>query len=148
MPASTASTDWPRVEEPLGRVLRRTVAIALVVGAVFALRSHHVRTLLPMAVAALWPSLGGHYVELAFLNHLRPRLPNRRAVQVGARVATWLVAGVVFYLLMSFTMRLLPLRPLPWQWCWLGGPAFVVIELLAHVGLASRGLPNFYDGRA
>lgn len=144
----SASTEWPRVEEPLGRVLRRTIGIALVVGAVFALRTHHPRTLLPMAVAALWPSLGGHYVELAFLNGLRPRLPSRRALQVAARLAVWLLAGVVFYLLMALTTRLLPLRGLPWRWCWVGGPAFIAVELLAHVGLALRGLPNFYDGRA
>lgn len=143
-----ASTEWPRVEEPLGRVLRRTVGIALVIGGVFALRTHHVRILLPMALVALWPSLGGHYVELAFLNGLRPRLPGRRAVQIAARIGVWLVAGVVFYLLMALTARALPLRPLPWQWCWVGGPAFVVVELVAHVGLALRRLPNFYDGRA
>jgi len=142
------STEWQRVEEPLGRVLRRTIGIALVVGAVFALRTHHVRTLLPMAVAALWPSLGGHYVELAFLNGLRPRLPRRRSVQVAARLAVWCVAGVVFYLLMALTTRVVPLHHLPWAWCWIGGPAFVLVELLAHVGLAVRGLPNFYDGRA
>src|SRR5690349_12319063 len=96
-----ASTEWQRVEEPLGRVLRRTIGIALVIGAVFALRTHHVRILLPMAVVALWPSLGGHYVELAFLNGLRPRLPSRRAVQVAARLAVWALAGVVFFLLMT-----------------------------------------------
>src|SRR6188768_3357492 len=131
-----ASTEWQRVEEPLGRVLRRTIGIALVIGAVFALRTHHLRTLLPMAVVALWPSLGGHYVELAFLTGLRPHLPSRRSVQVVARLATWLVAGVVFYLLMALTTRALPLRHLPWHWCWVGGPAFVVVELIAHVGLA------------
>lgn len=143
-----ASTDWQRVEEPLGRVLRRTVGIALFVGAVFALRTQHLRTLAPMALVALWPSLGGHFVELAFLNGLRSRLPRRRAVQVAARLAVWLLSGVVFYVLMALTARWLPLRGFPLKWWWLGGPAFVVVELIAHVGLALRGLPNFYDGRA
>jgi len=144
----SASTEWERVEEPLGSTLRRTVGIALAIGALFAFRSHHLRTLLPMAVVALWPSLGGHYVEIAFLNKLRPRLPRHRSVQVAARLATWLVAGVALYLLMACTALLLSLRFPPWSFCWLGGPAFIVIELLAHVGLALRGLPNFYDGRA
>lgn len=142
------STEWQRVEEPLGQVLRRTVGIALVIGAVFALRTHHLRTLAPMAVVALWPSLGGHYLELAFLNGLRPRLPSRRAVQVAARLLVWLAAGVVFYVLMSLTAAFLPLRGFPLKWWWVGGPAFVLVELLAHVGLALRRLPNFYDGRA
>ena len=143
-----ASAEWQRVEEPLGQVLRRTVGIALAVGAVLALRTHRLRTLVPMAAVALWPSLGGHFVELAFLNGLRPHLPGRRAVQVAARLGVWLVAGVVFYVLMAQTARVLPVPPFPLKWWWVGGPAFVVIELLAHVGLALRRLPNFYDGRA
>jgi predicted cobalt transporter CbtA len=142
------SSEWQRVSEPLGRTLRRTIGIALVIGAVFAFRTHEVRTLLPMTLVALWPSLGGHYVELAFLNGLRPLLPHHRAVQVGARLLVWLVAGVILYLLMAWSARALSLRGLPWQWCWVGAPAFVVVELLAHVGLALRRLPNFYDGRA
>jgi hypothetical protein len=143
----SGSTEWPRVEEPLGRTLRRTVCIALVVGAAFALRAHQVRLLVPMALIALWPSLGGHYVEIAFLNGLRPHLPRARTAQLAARVAVWLVAGVGFYLLMALSTRVLPMRRLPWRWWWAGAPAFVVIELLAHVGLALRRAPSIYDGQ-
>jgi len=31
----------------------------------------------------------------------------------------------------------------PW---WLGGPAFVCLELLVHALLQLRGQPNFYNG--
>src|SRR2546421_5970122 len=66
-----ASTGWPRVEEPFGRALVRNVALAAVVGAVLALQRHDLGLLLPLAALALWFSLGGHYIELAFLNGLR-----------------------------------------------------------------------------
>jgi hypothetical protein len=140
--------EWERPAEPFGRVLRRTVGIALGVGAGVALFAQQPRMFLPMSLVALWPALGGHYVEIVFLTGVRPLLPSGRAMQVGARILVWLAAGVGLYVLMALTAQTLPLRPFPWRWCWVGGPAFVVIELLAHVALALRRLPNFYDGRA
>ena len=63
-------------QEPIRQTLRRTVMIAVVVGAVIALSSRRLSNLLPGTVLALWPSFGGHWVEVWFLDWVRPRLPS------------------------------------------------------------------------
>lgn len=98
-------------------------------------------------LVVLWPSLGGHWVEVWYLNRLRPRLAPVRAMQAMARVAVWFAGGILLLLGMRMTAmlfarpRLFPLR----AW-WIGGLAFVGIELLAHLILALRGRPSFYNG--
>src|SRR5437016_11925087 len=75
------TSQWQPFREPLGATLARTGAIAVVLGAVLAgwraaagwrggggLARWRVATGL-----MLWPALGGHFVELWFLNWLRPR---------------------------------------------------------------------------
>ena len=58
----------------------------------------------PLAtVLMLWPSLGGHFVELWFLNWLRPRLSVARPVQMGARVLIWFAGGCVLVMGMWLT---------------------------------------------
>jgi hypothetical protein len=134
--------------EPIRITLMRTGTIALVVGAVLAgfwggLARWPLATLL-----VLWPSLGGHWVEVAFLNWLRPRISAARAVQVGARVGTWFVGGVVLALGMELTaMALGGLRPAQWPAWWIGGLAFIGVELVAHLVLRLRGRPSFFNGR-
>lgn len=95
----------------------------------------------------LWVSFGGHWVELWFLNWLRPRLSRSRVVQVAARVGTWFVGGVGLGLGIALTMRLSRLTRAvelpPW---WVAGVAFIAVELIAHVALAARGRPDFYNG--
>src|SRR5262245_30642034 len=56
--------------------LGRNVAIALLVGGALVLRVSDLGRLLPFSALALWFSLGGHYVEVAFLNGVRPRIPS------------------------------------------------------------------------
>src|SRR5215470_14039013 len=111
--------------------MARTVGIAAIAAGVIAWRS-------PMSWAvafllAMWPSFGGHWLEVAFLNRIRPRLPQRRAAQVTARLAVWCAGGVAMWGGMVVTARLFaatrPPQPPPW---WLAGPAFVAIELVAH----------------
>jgi len=51
----------------------------------------------------LWPSLGGHWVEVWFLNWLRPRLSVARGVQVAARVGVWFVGGIGLAICMGLT---------------------------------------------
>jgi hypothetical protein len=137
--------------EPLGSTLVRTGTIALVVGAVLArYRSGLARW--PMAtLLALWPALGGHFVELCFLNWIRPRLPDARAVQAGVRVGVWFVAGAGLALGMALTAQALG-EPWPAQWsvwraCGLGGLAFIGIEGVAHLALQLCGQPSFFNGR-
>lgn len=96
----------------------------------------------------LWPSFGGHWVEVWFLNWLRPRLPGTRAVQVVARLATWFVGGVALALGMALTARALAgFWPGRWPAWWLGGLAFIGIELVVHIMLQLRGRPSVYNGR-
>jgi hypothetical protein len=96
----------------------------------------------------LWPSFGGHWVDLWFLNWLRPRIPPTRASQVAARLAVWFVGGTVLALGMCLTaMALVHFRPARWPSLWLGGLAFIGIELIAQIALQLRGRPSFFNGR-
>jgi hypothetical protein len=44
-------------------------------------------------------------------------------------------------------MALAGFRPAHWPVWWLGGLAFIGIELVAHLVLQLRGRPSFYNGR-
>ena len=143
------TSPWQPYREPLRTTLVRTIAIAAVAGALVTrwfgggLARWPIATLL-----MLWPSFGGHWVDLWFLNWLRPRLSVARAVQVGARVAVWFVGGCCLALGMALTaVALNAFRPAHWPAWWIGGLAFIGIELVAHGGLQVRGQPSFYTGR-
>ena len=140
-------TDWPRFEEPLRRTLARNVTVAAVVGAALALRGQNPRSFLPLAALALWPALGGHYIELAFLNGLRGRIPQGRLPQVVVRMLVWAGGGVLLYLCVVATARVLPVTAPPLRLCWYGGVLFIGLELTVHAVMAMRRLPNFYNGR-
>jgi hypothetical protein len=126
----------------------RTGTLAMVVGAVIArfwggLARWPMTTLL-----GLWPTFGGHLVELWFLNWLRPRPSYARAVQVAARLGVWFVGGAGLAIGMGLTARALAgFRPTHWPGWWLGGLAFIGLELLAHLALQLRGRASFYNGR-
>ena len=136
-----------RFEEPFRRTLARNVAIAAVAGLAFALESHDPRVLLPAAALALWFSLGGHYVELAFLNGIRPRLTEGRLPRALVRLLVWSGGGVVLYAGAAATARVLPIARPPFRLWWLGSVLFVGLELVVHATLAIRRRPSFYDGR-
>ena len=143
------TSPWQPYREPLRTTLMRTIAIALVAGAILARFSGGGLSRWPMAtLVMLWPSFGGHWVELWFLNWLRPRLSAARAVQVGARTGVWFVAGGVFVLGMWLTAKTLTGFPLPrWPSWWVGGLAFIGVEMVAHLALQLRRRPSFYNGR-
>lgn len=145
--AMESRSDSSRFEEPFRSTLTRNVTIAAVVGAVFAFQRRDLTVLLPVTVLALWFSLGGHYVELAFLNGVRPRLPRRRLTQAVARLLVWSCGGALLYTGMVATARLLPIHGPSLRLVWLGIVLFIVIELVAHAVLAILRLPNVYDGR-
>ena len=133
--------------EPLRTTILRTGTIAIVVGAVIA-RFWGGLARWPLAtLLVLWFSFGGHWVEVWYLNWLRPRLPTARAMQIAARIATWFVGGVLLAACMSLTTMALAGFRLRWHW-WLGGLAFIGLELLVHLFLQLRGRPGFYNGRA
>lgn len=143
------TSQWQPYREPLHITLARTVAIALVLGALLVRWRGGGLARWPIAtLLMLWLSFGGHWVELWFLNWLRPRLSIKRGVQVGARVAVWFVGGCGLALCMDLTaMALTGFRPAQWPAWWLGGLAFIGIELVVHLVMQLRGQPSFYDGR-
>ena len=141
------TAQWRPFHEPLRTTLLRTGIITIVAGAVLAcfwggFARWPIATLL-----ILWPSLGGHWVEVWFLNWLRPRLPIARSVQVSARLVTWFIGGIGLAMGMRLTaVALAGFRPSQWPAWWLGGLTFVGIEIMAHLGLQFRGRPSFYNG--
>jgi hypothetical protein len=137
-----------RVHEPLRVTLTRTVGIALIAGAAVASRWGGLARWPVLTVVMLWPSLGGHYVELAYLDVVRPRLSASRAARTLARIAVWFVGGALMVVGMHFTAILLRApKPLPTSAWWIGGFVFIGIELVAHLVLHARGRSSFYGGR-
>ena len=134
--------------EPLRVTLTRTVGIAVIAGAALASRWGGLARWPLTSVLMLWPTLGGHYVELAYLDVVRPRLSASRAVQALARIALWFAGGALLAMGMRFTaIALHAPRPLPASIWWIGGFAFIGLELVVHLVLHARGRPSFYDGR-
>ena len=134
--------------EPLRVTLTRTVGIAVFAGAALASRWGGLARWPLTSVLMLWPTLGGHYVELAYLDVVRPRLPESRALQALARIAVWFAGGALLAMGMRFTaIALHAPRPLPASIWWIGGIAFIGLELVVHLVLHARGRPSFYDGR-
>jgi hypothetical protein len=126
----------------------RTVVIALVVGAVLARSWGGVRRWPLATVVVLWFSFGGHWVELWFLNWLRPHVSVAWPVQTVARIGVWFVGGIGLGVGAALTAMLIAgFRPAQWPAWWLGGLALIGLELVVHLLLQLRGRPNFYDGR-
>jgi hypothetical protein len=140
------SEPWTPVKEPFASALARNLTIASLAGVGFALARRAPFLAPPLTLLALWPSLGGHFVELAFLNGLRPRLPRARLAQAPARLLWWLAGGALLGGAMIATAQVLPLAAPPWRWWWLGGPAFAALELAVHAARGLLGRPNFYRG--
>lgn len=131
----------------MGSVVLRNLTIAVVLGAVVALITGRLSRWPLAAVLALWPSFGGHWLEVFFLNWLRPRLPAARGVQAVARISLWFAGGMGFAVALRATAMVLAALPtMAWMPWWLGELGFVGIELVAHLGLMARGRPSFYDG--
>jgi hypothetical protein len=139
--------QWRPFSEPLRATLTRTIALALLFGAVLAQRWGRLSHWPIASLLMLWPTLGGHFIELWFLNWLRPRITESRGTQIAARLATWFVGGTVLGLGMAATAILGNLRLTSWPPWWFGGVAFIGIELVAQLGLQMRGRPSFYNAR-
>jgi hypothetical protein len=138
---------WRPYREPLATTLSRTGMIALAVGIVLAWRLGGLAYWPIATLLVLWPSLGGHLVELWFLNFLRPRLPVVRIVQVGVRIGVWFLGGIGLALGMRLTAMLVGSWPAHWPTWWLGGLTFIGIELVAHLALQLCKRPSMYNGR-
>src|SRR5262245_37713771 len=145
---SLMTSQWQPYREPARSTLLRTGIIAIAIGAVLARFGGGLHRWPMATVLALWPALGGHFVELWFLNWLRPRLPTSRAVQAAMRVAVWFVGGIVLGVGMGLTAAALSgAGSLHWLAWWLAGIAFIGIELVTHLVLQLSGRPSFFNGR-
>ena len=137
--------------EPLRTTLIRNILIAICVGTVVAAWSTRSPRPIrwPLAVGLmLWPSFGGHWLELWYLNWLRPRLPAARNVQRLARIGVWFVGGCALGVGMVLTARALGgMRPARWPALWVAGVVFIGVELVAHTALQVRGQRSFFNGR-
>ena len=145
-----AETDWKRFEEPFrepfARTLLRNITIAVVVGFMLALRRGNLVLAPSFALLVIWFSLGGHYVELFFLNGIRPRIARNRLGQIFVRIAVWFLGGALLYVPMSITYHFLSGEQAHFEYWWAGGLLLVGIEFLAHLFVLIRGKPNFYNG--
>lgn len=143
------TSPWQPYREPLRTTLARTISIALVVGAFFATWRGGGLSRWPAAtLVMLWFSFGGHWLEVWFLNWLRPRLSAARTIQIVARVTVWFVGGSGLALGMALTATALGgLGRGQWPAWWIGGLAFIGVELVAQLALQLRGRPSFYNGR-
>lgn len=147
------TSQWQPFQEPARATILRTGTIAIVVGGVIAGFGGGLARWPLLTLLVLWPSYGGHWVEVWFLNWLRPRLPVGRGMQVAARVGVWFVGGVGLMICMGLTALAFDksgrtLSPARWPaWWWFGGLAFIGVELIAHLALRLRRRPSFYDGR-
>ena len=141
-------TDWQTFREPLPATLARTFGIAIVAGAIAAALSGRFRYWPIFSLVMLWPSFGGHWLEVFFLNGIRPRLSAVPAVQRGARLLAWFIGGIVLVFGARLTATLLLARPsIEWLTWATAGAAFVAVELIAHAALQLRGRSSFYNGR-
>ena len=140
--------QWQPYREPLRTTLLRTGVLAIVVGAVVAGLWGGPARWPTATLLALWPTFGGHWLELWFLNWLRPRISGARGWQVAARIGVWFAGGACLSMGMRWTaIALAGLQPRRWPAWWLGGLAFIGLELAAHLALQWRGRPSFYSGR-
>ena len=142
------NADWLPYRESLRVTLTRTVTIALLAGALLSLWFGGIRRWPVLTLLMLWPSFGGHWVDLLFLNVLRPRLPRTRFVQTSARFAIWFLGGILLALGLRLTAMLLFGHARVFGLTWfVAGAGFIGIELVAHAALQMRGRPSFYNGR-
>jgi hypothetical protein len=146
-PSEHLTTGWQPYREPLRVTLIRTLSIALIAGALVSLGAGGLKRWPVLSLLILWPSFGGHWIDLLYLNGLRPRLPANRTIQCIARLAVWFGGGILLAVGVQLTLRLLVGRgPLVWLTWAIAGALFVAIELVAHAALHLRGRPSFYNG--
>ena len=140
-------TTWTPYHEPLRNTLTRTVGIAIVVGGLVSLRLGGISRWPLATTLILWPSFGGHWIDLWFLNWLRPRLPSDRSAQIATRIVVWFVGGMVLGLGMGLTAKAFGISRPVWLAWWMAGLAFVAIEIVAQLALHLRGRHSFFNGQ-
>jgi len=152
---------FARYREPLTTTLTRTGAIALVVASIAGfIQLHHLPATsaqwhlwLALLVFVAWISFGGHCVEIVYLNGIRPRIAGwSDSLLIVARLCVWIVGGAVLFLGALISRNLMLFNELPptsqiIRALLIGGPAFIVVEMIAHLFLLRRGRPSFWNRR-
>lgn len=152
VPIDVGGPDVPvPYREPWPATCIRTFAIAFFIATAMTLviprTGGYARFWLATYAAVLWFPLGGHYVELIYLNGLRMRwgwIHRRRTV---TRIVWWFLGGLPLGVGCWWTFAAFGYEPgfeLPFWW---GMPFFVLAEVVVHGVLALRGSPNFWNGR-
>jgi len=136
----------PMPVEPLRKTLLRTVLIAVLAGAVIALLSREWSRWPVDALLAFWITFGGHWVEVWFLQGVRPRIPAAGSVQRIARLAVWFVGGSILGFGMMLTARAFGIGA-NWSAWWKLGVLFIGVELIVHLFLLLRGQSGFFRDR-
>jgi hypothetical protein len=133
--------------EPWRATALRNGSLASAIGIVVGLFERRLAAVLLTTLLALWFTLGGHFAEVLFRNHLRVQIGGQVLVQTVVRLIYWFGAGSALYAGALATRAILTGRGAgPWPW-WTGGVLFVGLELLVHLLLLARGQPSFYNGR-
>lgn len=147
--------------ESLLATIIRTGAIALVGGSVACfIQLRHLPTTsaqwhswLALVVFVAWISFGGHWVELAYLNGIRPRISRWSDLSlILVRLCVWTAGGVILFLGAVISQSLLMTAAAPPKSqivaaLLLGGPAFAAVEFVAHAFLWRAGKPSFWNRR-
>lgn len=145
------NATYQSFREPLRATLIRNGVIAICVATVIVMTtpgSNRAHRWMVAVILLLWPTFGGHCLEVGFLDWLRPRLPESGLVQRAARLAAWFLGGCALGACMLLTARVLNEgQVMRWPAWWVPGAAFVGIELIVHGGLQLRGMPSFFNGR-
>lgn len=132
--------------ETLRKTLTRTVMIAVVAGAVIARLTGGWSRWPVDSLLAFWITFGGHWVELWFLNGVRPRIPAAGGVQKIARLAVWFVGGALLGFGITLTARVFGIGA-SWSSWWKFGILFIGVELIVHLFLLMRGQSGFFRDR-
>jgi hypothetical protein len=133
--------------EPWHKTAARAGLLALAIGLGVGAVRHRPGLILPVTLFALWFTLGGHFLEVFFLNHLRRYLGPATRIQLPVRLLYWFVGGSLIYGAALVTMWVLPQLHLPDAPWWLVGLAFLAMELLMHGLMAMRSKGSAYSGR-
>ena len=96
---------------------------------------------------ALWFTLGGHFVEVAFLRLIRPRIGCQVLLDIATRTVAWLVGGAVLGVEMLLTRQAMFGETFTLREVVIGDGVLVVIEIVVQGILAVRGKPNAFDCR-
>ena len=149
---SPVPSDLPRpYRETLFVTLRRTLLIGLGISLVLTPFMRDERALLDawwrVYLAVLWFPLGGHYVELGYLNGWRMKSAWVRRQKYVSRVLYWIVGGLPLGAAFLWTLHVLGARfPLDLP-LWWGMPFFPAVECVIHLVLTVLGRPSFWNAR-